>query len=257
MKNQFFLILSLFILVSCSTELKYKMSNHKFLTPETKGKFLKGDIALAYQQSQKVVLATAYDHIIFNLPATVNTNSSMDRTGEVNLPITLGLLSLLDFYTLDSSYGLKFQFWGSPEMERTLGWKAAIALAYGYEHNDSSGLTYTSGNNSRSYNTDIKVKNYDVSLIFGKRLTETFLLYLSLMRDYYNYSGSLTSTQFSNINVSGHSINQGAVLGAHLIESNSKRPFFFKLEGGVVDGQLDSRNSRTAATFGGDVGWSW
>ncbi|MGZ3809267.1 MAG: hypothetical protein ACXVCE_14370, partial [Bacteriovorax sp.] len=251
-----FLLLSiLLMLVSCSTELKYEMSNHKFLTPETKGEFLKGDVALSFQEKQKVVLATAYDNFIFNLPSTTNTNSSMTYTGEFNLPITLGLLNRLDFFTLDSKYGMKFQFLGSPENEKKIEWKAALALAYGSEHNDSS-VTYSSNGSNRTYSTDVKVKNYDVNLIFGKRLTDTFLLYLSLMRDYYAYDGTLSSSQFSAVQVSGRSVNYGALLGGYLTEAHSNHPTFVKFEGGVVDGKLDNRNSRTAATFGGDVGWS-
>lgn len=257
MKKIFILASFVLLLTSCSSELKYHMSNHKFLTPETKGKFLKGDIGLAYQENQKVVLANAYDYLIFNLPASVSTATSIRRSSDINLPITLGMFRRLDFYTVDSTYGLKFQFVGSSELERELGWKAAIALGYGYEHNDSSSLNYSNGTSVRNYNTDIKVKNYDVSLIFGKRFTETFLLYLSLMRDYYNYKGALSSTEFPSLNTSGHSVNIAANIGGHLIEAQSNHPFFVKIEAGIVDGKLDQRESRTAGTFGGDVGWSW
>lgn len=250
-------ILPLTLLASCSTELKYHMTNHRFLTPETKGAFLKGDVSAAYQLNQKVILASAYDSIVFNLPTTPNTDTAMEGTSEFNLPITLGLLKRLDFYMIDEKYGLKFQFVGSPEAERSTGWKAAIAASYGSEENDSAGVTFTSGNSTRTYDTKIKLENNSVQLIVGNRLEENFLLYLTLVRDYYKYNGTLTSNQFSALNVSGHSTNYGSLLGFNLQSDDKKHPVYVKVEGGVMKGKLDKNNARTAGTIGGAVGWGW
>lgn len=253
---KYLLALVLVLSVSCSTELKYKMSNHKFLSPETKGEFLKGDISISYQREQKVLLGTAYDAVIFNLPGGLSTDSKLSSAGRLSLPLNLGLLERLDFYTLNSKYGLKYQFYGSSEKAREVDYKAAIAMAYGYENQDSESLVYTSSNNSRNYNTDMKVKSYELSLILGKRINESFLWYINFMRDYYNYKGALTSNQFSALNVSGHSTNMGANLGLHFLAA-AKQPFTAKTEVGVVNGKLDNRDSRTAGTFGLDLGWSW
>jgi hypothetical protein len=250
-------VLALLLLASCSSELKYEMNNHKFLSPETKGEFLKGDVSLSYQHTQNVLLAGAYDFVIFNLPASVSTDSSLSRTGNLSLPINLGLLTRLDFYTLDSKYGFKYQFYGSPEKDRVLEYKAAFAAAYDSEHNEAGNIIYTNNATTRNYSTDIKIKSYELSLILGKRVSETLLWYVNFMRDYYNYKGALSSNQFSTVNVSGHSTNQGALLGLHYLESNSNHPLTAKVEAGVVDGKLDGRNSRTAGTYGFEAGWSW
>jgi len=101
----------------------------------------------------------------------------------------------------------------------------------------------------------MKLKNNSVQLLLGNRFNKQFLFYLSLMRDYYKYDGTLTSSQFSTVNLTGHSLNYGASLGIHLSGAD-KNSAFFKAEAGVVKGTLNN-HSRTAGTAGGAVGWSW
>jgi hypothetical protein len=244
-------------LSSCTTQLKYHMSNHKFLTPETKGEFLKGDISLSYQQTQKVVVAEAFDYVIFNLPATMSTSPSIDRSFSIDIPINLGLFKRLDIFNQDSTFGLKYQFWGKPENDLTEEYKAALALSSGYDHQNNASQTYASSNSTRVYNTDMKVTSYEASFLLGYRFSEAKLAYLNIFRDTYNYKGALTSNQFAAINVSGKSYNQGAILGLNLTEKNTKHPCSVKIEVGVVDAKLDNRNSSTVSTFGTDIGWSW
>lgn len=254
-QKNIFLILTLILASSCSTQLKYHMNNHKFLTPETKGEFLKGDISLSYQQTQKAILAEAFNFYIFN--SSVNTLPSMSRSSSVDIPIDLGLFRRLDFFTLDSKYGLKYQFWGAPENEKAIDYKAALSLAYGYDDQNSSDVTYTSGSTSRTYSTKMKVSSYDASLLLGYRFSELQLIYVNLFRDSYKYKGTLSSNQFATVNASGESYNQGALLGFHFTQANEKRPLIAKLEIGVADAKLDNKQSITVGTYGADLGWSW
>jgi hypothetical protein len=255
---KFFPLLFLLFLTSCATELKYEMNNHKFLSPEAKGEFLKGDISLALQRDQKVVLATAYDAIIFNLPASTSANASVTKNTNISIPINLGLLEKVDFYTANFKYGFKYQFYGSSEKERKTEFKAALAAAYGEKYKNSGNVVFTNGNSSsRTYNTDLKLRSYELSFIFGKRLSESVLVYLNILRDYYSYKGALTSSQFAAINVSGKSVNQGGMLGINFLENSPTRPFTAKLEAGVVTGKLDNRKSITFGSYGAEAGWCW
>lgn len=246
----------LILLTSCATELKYKMNNHKFLTPETKGEFIKGDGGISLQTNNKIVLASANDSLVFNLPTVLVTEPTVSTAIDYNLALNLGLLSQLDVYAIDSTLGVKFQFLGASEKEQQNDWKAAIALAYGYKNNTSSDdITYHGSNSGlRTYSARIKIKDYNTSLIIGKRVSEKFLIYLNLLRDYYNYQGTLTSNQFSPVNDSGHSVNLGALLGMHI---TGMQGIFIKAEAGVVSAKLNNRPARTAATGGGMLGWSW
>lgn len=256
MKKKIILIgLILILTSSCSTQLKYHMNNHKFLTPETKGEFLKGDISLSSQQTQKAIVAEAFNFYIFN--SSVNTSPSMSRSSSIDVPIDLGLFRRLDFFTLDSKYGVKYQFWGAPENEKTVDYKAALALAYGYDNQNSSDVTYTSGSTSRIYSTKMKVSSYETSLLLGYRFSELQLIYLNIFRDSYKYNGTLSSNQFAAVSASGKSYNQGALLGFHFTQANEKRPFIAKLEVGVADAKLDNKQAITVGTYGADLGWSW
>jgi hypothetical protein len=114
-------LLSIVLLVSCSTELKYTMNNAKFLTPEARGKLLKGDVSLSYQTVNKVVISEAFDPIIFNLPASATDVNQIRNSGNISLPINLGLMEQLDFYTIDSKYGFKYQFVGAGDEKREEG----------------------------------------------------------------------------------------------------------------------------------------
>lgn len=248
------LILLCLILSSCTTTLKYTMNNSKFLTPETKGKFLSGDVGLSYQLTNKVVLESAFDPLIFNTPIVLDLNYI--TTGfNLSLPINLGLLERLDFYSIDSKYGFKYQFIGDPAIKRTEEYKAAIALGYGVDKPESGNIIYN-GSSTRTYNTSIKIKSYETSILIGKRVSEKSLLYTNLFYDYYNYNGDLTSSQFSPIHAEGHSYNAGALFGYEL--SNKDFPIaIIRLEGGVAVGRLDNTDSKTSGAIGASASLGW
>lgn len=256
MKNIFGLLICL-LLSSCSTVLKYQMNNEKFLTPETKGKFLKGDLGIGYQVVHKVYLVEAFDPIVFNLPATTIDLNTIAVSSAFDLPFELGLFENLDFYTLDSKYGIKFQFLGESELAKSTGYKGAIALAYGYDHPDSSDQNYiSSSQTTRTYSTDLKVKSVEASLIIGKRFSPEHLLYSTLFYDYYAYNGVLTSNQFNTISAKGKSFNTALLIGYELT-TKENIGLFFKLEGGVAVGQLDNVNTKVSGTIGSSVSLGW
>lgn len=245
-----------FLLASCSTQLKYEMNNVKLLSPETKGKFLKGDIGLGVQQTHKVILTEAFDVVIFNLNTAVAVNT-VENGSEFSLPINLGLLERLDFYTLDSKYGLKFQFYGDSELKRTEGFKAAIALAYGHDTPKSENVIYTSSTSNRTYSTSIDVDSFEISLIAGKRFNPSNLFYLNVFRDQYNYEGQLSSSQFSPINVKGKSSNTGLLAGYLVSNSSKETMLIWKLEGGVVRGKLQDYSDKTSGAYGTSISFGW
>jgi hypothetical protein len=247
--SQAFLIL--LTLASCSTQLKYSMRNTNFLTPESKGDFMKGDLSIALEKANKILLADAYEPLIFNLPAQTNSSSSISQTIETNFPITLGLIKQLDVYNFNDTYGLKYQFIGTPENEKKSEFKAALAFGYGYSH-DSSDLTYTS-TSSRIYSTDLKLKSYHSNLLFGYRVTDSGLFYLNIFYDDYSYKGTLSSNQFSTIYANGTSVNEGILLGA----KSNWSSLISKVECGIVLAKLNAAKSLTTGTLEATVGWGW
>ncbi len=256
--SQFFLFLYLSLLFGCSTQLEYTMNNFKFLSPEAKGKLLKGDIGMSDQMTHKVVISEAFDPLIFNLPAVTTNVNQISVGNALSMPINLGLLERMDFFTIDGKYGFKYQVLGDPEVLKVEGYKGSIALSYGYDHPEVTNVTYTSSSSVRSYSTDMKVSSYEVNLIFGKRISPQHLFYSSLFHDSYNYKGQLTSTQFATVNVKGKSQNTGLLLGYELSQAGEEKlGAKVKLEGGVVQGKLDSYDKRTSGVVGGMLGFYW
>ena len=257
MKNSL-ILLSLILFSACSTQLKYSMNNSKFITPESTGKFLKGDLGISYQMTHKVVISEAFDPLIFNLPAITSNVDQISIGGEVSLPIDLGLLEKLDFYTIDGKYGFKYQLIGTPELAKEAGYKGAFAVAYGYDHPDSSEVVYTSGTTTRTLKTDMKVKSIETSLLFGKRIDEKNLFYFNIFHDRYTYDGSLSSSQFTTINAKGKSSNTALLIGYELSSDNKdKFGAKIKLEGGVAQGQLDQFDKRTSGVLGSVISMTW
>lgn len=247
--------LSLVFLVGCSTQLKYEMSNVKLLTPEAKGKLLKGDLGMSVQQTHKVVLTEVIDSLIFNYQ-TINKDKSIENGGDVSFLLNLGLLEQVDFYLHGGKLGLKYQFYGSNQLERNNDYKAAVALAYGSE--DSGSHSYVTSNNSstRSYSTDMNVVSTEIAFLFGRRTTKNHLYYTTLFYDSYNYEGTLTSTQFNPILAKGKSTNLGWLVGYEL--SNESVPnVFMKLESGVVQGRVESYAKKTSGVFGLNINMGW
>ena len=254
---KYFILLFLVLLVSCTTELKYPMNNHKFLSPESVGELGKGNISLGIQEDQKVLLASAYDDLIFSIPSNVDTSSKISKNVNISFPINVGLLERLDFYTANFKYGLKYQFYGSPEKERKSEYKAALALGYGNKNKNSGTVVTQNNNNVRNYNADIALRSYEISCLVGKRFSETLLWYLNVFRDYYSYKGALSSSQFASVYVSGKSVNQGAMLGIHYLENDKKNPFTAKAEFGLAHGKLDRQGSITYGSYGIEGGYNW
>lgn len=252
-----YLLLLLFLTTGCSTQLKYEMNNVKFLSPETKGKFLKGDIGIGLQQTHKVILTEAFDAVIFNTNDTTTVNS-VENGSELSIPINLGLLERLDAYTLDSKYGLKFQFLGDSEFKRTEGYKASVAIAIGHDTPESENVVYRENAVSRTYSTAAEVDSLEFSLIAGKRFNSSNMLYLNLFHDQYNYEGNLTSNQFAPINAKGKSTNSGVLLGYQVSGSGKESLFvIWKVEGGVVRGKLGDFSDKTSGVYGTTISLGW
>lgn len=254
MKNLVCIFFVLFF-SSCSTQLKYEMNNVKFLTPETKGKLFKGDVGLGLLQTHKVVLTEALDALIFSSTTTRDVNN-VENGSDLDLLFNFGILDRLDFYTVGGKLGLKYQFLGGTQLEKTDDYKLALAIAYGNESPDSESVVYTNNNSARTYSTEVKVESEEVALIFGRRTTPVHLYYTTLFYDRYEYDGKLSSNQFATINAKGKSSNWGMLIGYEA--SNSSRPTLsWKIETGVVEGKLHSHSKKTSGVFGSSLSIGW
>lgn len=246
------LLFFILLLTSCTTQLKYEMDNHKFLSPESKGELFSGDAGIGASQYQKVVVAEAFDPLIFNLPSTSN-NQFIEQTYNLSLPLNMGVANPLDVFYQNSKLGLKYQFIGSSEKEKVAEFKLAASIAYGYEKQNESTSVYKNNNVTRTYSTAMVTTGQDLNLILGYRINEHVLFYLDMYSDFYQYKGTLSSNQFPTIDANGVSNNYGANLGISL---NLKK-FVIRSEAGLATGSVDSHRRFTVGSFASMLGFSW
>jgi len=234
------------------------MNNFKFLSPEAKGKRLKGDIGMGYQMTHKVVISEAFDPVIFNLPVVTTNINQINVSNALSTPLNLGLLERMDFFTMDGKYGFKYQVLGKPEFAKASGYKGSIALSYGHDHPEKTSINYSTSSSVRTYSTDLKVTSFEVSLLVGKRISTQHLFYTNIYYDAYNYEGELSSTQFAAIKVKGKSTNKGLLLGYELSQAGEESVGAkVKLEGGLSQGKLDNYDTKISGIFGGVIGIYW
>ncbi len=253
--NKILIFILVFALSSCATQLKYEMNNVKLLTPEAKGKFLKGDLGLSSQQTHKVILNEAFDYVIFNVNDTTEVNT-VENGSDVSFNLNLGLLEKIDLFLLGGKTGIKYQFIGGHQLSKSTDFKGAIAIAYGKDSPDSESIVYASNNTTRTYSTSVDLESFEFSFLFGRRTTANHLYYTNLFYDKYHYDGKLTSNQFATVTAKGKSTNMGLLLGYEA--SNSTIPSLsWKLETGVVQGRLESFAKKNSGVFGTSLSIGW
>lgn len=246
--------------VSCA-HIDYNMPVNRFDTPETKGHFFGGEIALDYKTSQKITLAEAYDAVVIPLHGVVDTTVTIRDSRTLSTRSQLGLLSRLDAYargTADgpSTYGLKFQFVGEGEDKLSTGFKGAISAGYGtMSENGEQTIDKTWGTPKTTvrdtYKTDLDVSVKEVSLLLGQRFDKNFLAYLNFFGASYQTKASFLQNGVEQFHTDKTSEQYGVLLGLRAGEKSS-----LKIETGVAQAKWGSF-TKTSIPIGVSLAWGW
>ena len=132
----------------------------------------------------------------------------------------------------------------------------AITSAWGGSDKSEGTLNVDqNGSNPRTYNANIKVTVWDVSLITGYRFHKQGLVYLTGFYGYYDTEGELTSNSFATEKVRGKSRSYGGLLGLSFTTDNERA--FVGLEAGVTEAKWESHLDTMNMSGGLNMGFTF
>jgi hypothetical protein len=251
----------LLTLTSCATDIDYHVPLTRFDSPETKGDFLAGDVGINWGVSHRVRTAEVAESIFPSIfDPTIDNDTATERRSHGSINASLGLLKRLDFNYESfgdgpSMYGVKFQFFGAPEMAKSKGFKASIKGSIGGMSEDEGTLSVNTTSGTRSYNGNIDVDAMDAALNVGYRFNPTFLMYLNSVYSDHKVKSTLSSTSFDTVVVNGNVQTLGTLLGLRI--SNDGGSMFLKIEGGYFKSSWNSSIEQESVPIGVgvDIGW--
>lgn len=252
---------SLLLIASCATDIDYHVPLTRFDSPETKGKFLAGDVGINWGVSHKVQTAEVAESLFPSIfDPSVDNETATEKKSHGSLNASLGLLERVDFDFENygdgpAMYGVKFQFLGSSEMSKSKGIKASIKASIGGMDQDEGTLSVNTTSGTRSYNGNIDVDALDASLNVGYRFYPSFLMYLNSVYSDHKVKSTLSSTTFDTVVVDGNVQTVGTLLGFRF--SNSSNSLFLKLEAGYFKSSWNSSIEQTSVPLGVGVDFGW
>lgn len=171
------LLLSLMSLVSCAT--KYVVPGNRFITPESQGGALRGQFEFQNTQAHQMTIDTSQGTIDEGV-----TYEEIPRTGYLLSSSLFENLDLIWSHTgsANSMLGAKLQFLGASRTGNATGHKMALAGLFG----------------SNKHETEDKAVEFilggqELLLLYGYRITENFLPYISFSYSKYNFEGQISS----------------------------------------------------------------
>ena len=229
----------LFLLTSCAT--KYIVPGNRFMTPETNGGMFKGQIELQQASANQL---------------TINTNNNSIENGVFYENVVrsgfMYATSFFDNFDLfwshvgggNSLLGVKFQVIGEPKAQKSEGHRLSLSAGFGgNEHETDDGAV------------DFKLEGNEFGLLYGYRLNEMVLPYVSFFKSKYTFSGTI---------VGGPSALRGLEprFDTNILALNGGLEFTVKAIVAKVEAsyqQLDTTDTdkRTQFLFGWTVGYAW
>lgn len=231
------LFLCLYLLGGCAT--KYIIPGNRFITPETQGGTFHGQIEV--QQTSANLL-------------TIDTRNNSVNDGVIYSPTTrTGFLfsdSLFDNFdfiwshtgSANSLLGGKLQMIGDPRMAKAEGHKLSVAALFG-------GNEHTTDDKSVQF----ELGGREFLLIYGYRVTDAVLPYISFTRAAYDFDGKIKKGTFSgqepHLKTTTNALNMGLEF--------SHNSLFAKLEATYQQLTTTDTKDRDKFMFGYSVGYSW
>jgi len=164
--------------VGCAT--KYAVPGNRFITPESQGDFLRGQI-----EAQKTSITSyAIDSSTGSATSGV-VDEHDDRYGYL---MTTSVLDIVDFVwsftdSANSMIGAKLQFIGASRTAKSDGHKLAAAYLVG-------GNDYETDDKSVKFQLD----GQEIILIYGHRFLNAYLPYVSLSHSTYKFDATISSS---------------------------------------------------------------
>jgi hypothetical protein len=233
------MLIILITLGGCAT--RYMVPTNRFITPESQGGVLRGQFELQYTQAHELSMASFWgrtdDGVLYN---------EVSRTGYM---LSTSLFNAFDFIwshtaSSNSMVGGKVQFVGGSRTEKAAGHKLALAALVGA--NDHVLIDES---------VSFRLEGKEVLLIYGYRINEIVMPYMSLAKSDYNFDATLKSP-WPTINGQTPSF-KTSIISANLGTDLSIDAFFGKIE--LSYQQVDTNNTKelTALNFGVSAGVNW
>lgn len=259
-KNLTILLLPILLLgvSSCSSTLDFHVPTQNFQTPEVVGDTVGFRGQMTYTNSTKFLLAKLEQSTIFSSQIDVSTEEGTIKDNVLNFTAGLGLGNAVEvtyraYSDSPDLLGLKVQILGRDGGKREEGVKLSVFGGYGAAEVDNSNLTASNLNGgTRSYNSTLDVKSYEIGTVVGYRFTSWFLTYLGLNYRGSEAEGNLTSDSYPNQVLRNDAIIRSAQLGFQL---NSGEKYVL-LEGGFATSIWKGLASRDDYTLGLSVGFA-
>lgn len=216
-------LLLLSLLTSCAAlKVDYKMPNHRFMDPETRGTNVLKErswfILTQMSAAKELELSSVSTNFVFP-GETVSDNQAFSDSLMLGLQAGLGIMPFLDVhYRVDhdapSMLITKIQLLGGSVKDLSEGHKLALWGGMG-SMSESDNLTISNGDGSikRSYEGELSVRAYEGGLSYGYRFSPIFMSYVNLVHARFNANSMLTSPSNPTVIVRGMTNQNAANLG--------------------------------------------
>lgn len=223
----------------CAT--KYTVPTNRFMTPETQGGAFRGQFELQTTKANQLTIITNNGSVEDGV-----TYSAVKKPGYM---ASFSLFDALDFVwshvaSGNSMGGAKVQFLGASRTGKATGHKlSAVALFGGNEHE------------TKDKSVKFRLDGQELMLIYGYRITENILPYVSLGQSSYTFEGVLTSSWPSlngkepSYKTNVKSLNMGGEFSYEL--------FFGKVEYSYQKLETSYTEEETLSTLGFSAGLQW
>lgn len=255
-KNLASLLLSISVLTllqSCS-QIKIKTPSARFTSPEANGRLFSGKIQIQQTGGTEAIVDLSNDKLDNSLYLK-NTASPIEITGE------FGILKNLDLFIKphkDSATltGLKLQFIGPNYKEAKAGdHSMAFTIAGGKEtRSDSDDDSFLLDDS----NTDVEIEQtvFDTALIYGYRLDNTSLAYISINATKYDLVLNFNNDSNATLN----NKEKDLATWAYGTAFGAVRYFdqlYLNLEVNAQNTNWDDNESTTFVFLNMSLGWRW
>lgn len=213
---------------------------------------------MTYTNSTKFLLAQLEQSTIFSSQIDVSTEEGTVKDNVLNLTGGLGLGNAVEItYRAYSDspdlLGAKVQILGRDGGKRERGVKFSVLGGYGSGETDNSTISASNlSGGTRSYNSTLDVKSYELGAVLGYRLTNSFLVYLAANYRSSEAEGNLTSASFPDQVLRNDAIIRSGQLGIQV----NKDEKYVLLEGGFATSIWKGLASRDDYTLGLSVGFA-
>jgi len=241
------------------------MPNTRFQSPEVTGGALfqleiKGRANLNYASSNRVTTAS---HLVDVLGPVDADNLSVESAGQLGLKLDISIFDRLDMYwniVMGSPAvgGFKWQFLGETENAYAKGWKGSLALGWGSSKTDPERFPIQDAvGDEDDYWVKSDMYVYDLSIQFGYRFNERFILYANGFFNGYNSDVLLVSIddetkEDQELNLKSE--NFGGILGIKYYFKNKLSYVNVEVGGSKAIVSVEDLDNK-GLSFGMNFGW--